>query len=260
MVARSSPRGTRSAGRALAWLLAGCLVLVLALLFTRRGFGGGVRVETLASPRADGTPADLVSADLERSAGPVEAARVAVPEPPAPPAATSRLRGRLQINGFAARRASVWLRSEDGQFERELGIDGGGLFQCEEVPAGRLLAGFRADGVFERELVLPDQLEILARAGETTIVDLDWWTRHVNVVVHSEDGLPGPARVTLRGPGYDTEFNVGENGQQRLELVGEGTFIFQVVTPAGRVGETELELEAGDDLDTAVLVARIKKY
>jgi len=246
-------RVSSRAGRTLGLALVVCLVI--ALLASRRVLGSRVRVEPLTtSPAAALRPLETTEAGPDAQTG----VRMALAELEAEPPPPARLTGRLQVNGYAARRGSVHLRSADGSFERALGIDAGGRFHDEELPAKPLLATFVAEGVFERELVLPDRFEFVPRAGELAVLDLDWWTRHVNVVVHSEDGLPGPARVELRGPGYDTELRVDESGLLRLELVGEGVFTFRATTPAGLVAEAELELEAGDDLDSAVLIARIK--
>jgi len=250
-----------SRGPTLAGLIAGCLALALVVVAGQRLLGQRVRVEALAGTEPVGSSTER--ADPLVAGGELPGTRVALAESApavAEPPATSRLTGRLQVNGYAALRGRVHLSSADGSFERTLVIDDGGRFYCKEVPATPLFAAFEAEGVFDRQLVLPDHYEILPRAGELTVVDLDWWTRHLNLVVHAEDGLPGPARVELRGPGYETEFSVDPSGLQRLELVGEGFFTLRAVTPAGRVGEVELELEAGDDLDTAVLVARIKEH
>jgi len=154
----------------------------------------------------------------------------------------------------------VWLRTRDGSFERRLVIDPYGRFHAEGVPAGELLLGFEAEGLFERQLVLPDRFELTTRAGELAVVDLDWWTRQVNVFVSAADGLPGPARIGLRGPGYASAVPVDESGIVRLDLVGQGIFTFDVVTPGGLAATTELEFEPGDGLDTAVLLARVKDH
>jgi hypothetical protein len=255
--APGAPRG----GRALGWLVVACTGLALMFLVGQRVLGArgqGTRAQSEAEDEefVVSTAAPLAAPSRESDVARSRAEVLTEERPPA----TSTLTGRLQINGFAARRGRVRLYSEDASFERELVIDGGGRFFCEAVPATPLFATFEADGVFERELVLPDRFEIRPIAGEKTVVDLDWWTRHVNIVVSSEDEVPGPARVRVRGPGYDREVGVDESGLQRLDLVGEGIFTFDTVTPRGLTAQAELELERGDDLDTAVLFARIKNY
>lgn len=256
----TATRREARAGRALAWLVSGCLALVLLAWSARRGFGarsGAPEPQAVPAP----APGLLARTPAEGAARAPAVEREVLAGAPAPEApAPARLTGRLQVNGYAARRGRVRLRTSDGELLRELAIDAGGRFFCEALPAGRLLAEFEAEGVFERTLLLPDRFELETQAGELAVLDLDWWTSHVNVVVHSEDGLNGPARVALAGPGYDTHVQVDESGCVKLDVVGQGLFTFRTTTPGGLVGEAELELEAGDDLDTAVLVARIKEH
>lgn len=253
-----TPRRGSGTSPTLVWSLAGCLALALAAWFARRTFDARGAAPAPVQPVTEAARPTLEVAPPEERFDEREALASA-PGTSDAPLAPARLTGRLQINGYAARRGRTWLRSPDGSFARELAIDEGGRFYCEALPAGPLRVGFEAEGLFERTLLLPDQLPVEARAGELTVLDLDWWTRQVNVVVHSEDGWSGPTRIAVSGPGYDTEFQVDESGTVKLDLVGEGIFTFRATTPGGLAAATELELEAGDGLDTAVLVARIKE-
>ena len=253
-----TPRRGSSASPTLVWALAGCLALALAAWFARRTFDArGVAPVALQPVTEAALPTLAVSPPEERFEE--REALASAPAASAPALEPARLTGRLQVNGYAARRGRAWLRTPDGTFVRELAIDEGGRFYCEALPAGPLRVGFEAEGLFERTLLLPDHLPVETRAGELAVLDLDWWTRQVNVVVHSEDGWSGPARIGVSGPGYDAEVQVDESGSVKLDLVGEGIFTFRATTPGGLVAAAELELEPGDGLDTAVLVARIKE-
>lgn len=256
----TATRREARAGRVLAGVLAACLALVLIAWLTRRGIEVRSADSGSGDLRQEVAQAVLEIAGTNSGASP-DARELAadVPAPAAPPA-PARLTGRLQVNGYAASRGKVRLRSGSGDFERQLAVDAGGRFYCESVPPGPLFLGFEADGHFERALLLPDRFELVARPGQLEVLDLDWWTRQVNLVVHSEDGWSGPTWVELRGPGYDTRVKVDESGLARLDVVGQGIFTFRTTTPRGLEAEAELELESGDDLDTAVLVARIKKH
>jgi hypothetical protein len=252
------PRG----GRGLAGLLAVC-VLVVALLI-------GARLVSERTPRVEGTVANHSGAILDdgvpwRGAPETAAWReeLSVNSAPAEVAATlpatTGLTGRLQVNGFAARRGRVRIQSNDGGFEQELVIDPYGRFYAEGVPTGKFWLGFEAEGLFERQLLLPDRCAFEARAGEIAVVDLDWWTRHVNVYIGGEEGELRAASVELSGPGYSRTIAVDESGIARLDLVGQGIFTFRARTADGREDDAELDLAADDQLDTVALVPHMKK-
>jgi len=180
---------------------------------------------------------------------------VAAPEESAAgPATPTRLTGKLQINGVAPFRGVVEMRDESGDWTRTLNIDRYGRFQLDEVPDRRLRLSFRAESSFERPLLLPT-VEVTPATGKLEVLDLDWSTRHLNVKVVGDDEWR-LARVHMRGPGYDTDFETDETGNARLDLVGAGVFTFRAELATGLVGEAELELEEGDELETVVIVPR----
>lgn len=211
-----------------------------------------VAAASTASPHTDPRPPMAAAASTrENVAEPVTADSTTVP-------ATAAITGRLQINGFAARRGRVRIRTEAGDYEQELVVDPYGRFYVEGVPAGELRIGFEAEGLFERQLVLPDRYPFVARAGELEVLDLDWWTRQVNVFIGGEEGELRAAEVELSGPGYGCALQVDEGGILRLDLVGQGIFTFHARTRDRREDSAALEFEEGDELDTVALVPRVK--
>jgi hypothetical protein len=108
------------------------------------------------------------------------------------------------------------------------------------------------EAVEGRVLVLPEVV-VTPAAGTHAVLDLDWTSRHVNVLVMDEEPLVTPARVELEGPSYAASFVTNEHGKARLALVGGGSFVFRAELPSGRRGEVAVELDDGEELDTILI-------
>jgi hypothetical protein len=171
--------------------------------------------------------------------------------------ARASLAGTVRIDGQAPWRTTIRVRAEDGGWERVVTADSDGRFALDGVPAGALRVALEAEpGMMEavegRVLVLPE-VAVSAAAGAHEVLDLDWTSRHVNVLVMDDEPLVTPARVELEGPSYSARFVTGANGRARIALVGGGSFVLRAELPSGRRGETAFELGDDEELDTVLV-------
>ena len=179
-------------------------------------------------------------------------------EAPSAPSETTpaTISGRLVIDEYAPSKGRVHLQTADGAWERRIGIDPWGRFYLEGVPPTELLLAFEADGLFERQLVLPNLFAVHPAPGELHFVDLNWTTRHLNVQVAEPDLIAAPLEVELIGPNYRTRFLTNERGKARLSLVGSGNFTLRTVLPTGVRVEASEELAEEGELETIVIANR----
>jgi hypothetical protein len=171
--------------------------------------------------------------------------------------ARATLAGTVRIDGQAPWRTTIHLRAEDGGWESVVTADSDGRFEVADVPACALRLAFHAEpGMMEavegRVLVLPE-VAVTPAAGGREALDLDWTSRHVNVLVMDDEPLVTPARVELEGPSYAASFVTSESGRARIALVGVGRFVLRAVLPSGRRGETAFELGDDEELDTILV-------
>lgn len=238
----------------------GAVGLLLAAMAWLAGRGLGVPrqpAEARENERGLDPLAHLAaSAELAPAAGrqdPVQ--REATTPLPADEPARATISGRLVIDGFAPSRGRVHVRAVRSEWERQVGIDPYGRFYLEGVPPAELLLAFEAEGLFERQLVLPNLFPVHPAPGEIHVVDLDWCTRQLNLQVADGDALAGPVEIELSGPNYRTRFLTNERGKARLSLVGSGDFRFRAELVPGVHVESSEALGDEGELETIVLAS-----
>lgn len=205
--------------------------------------GSSVSIRTALSAPALSVPAPSAPTS-EANAG---ATRTATEIP------TASLAGRLTIDGSHPRAGKLRLRSHHGTWRREAALDDDGRFLVDRLPPTPLVLAFEIESGSERALLLPE-VEVTPALESESRLELDWRTKQINLRVVGAVQA-GASTIAIEGPGYRTSVLTNGGGKARLSLVGEGHFSFRATRAGAKLGGTEVDIEADEELITIVLAA-----